>query len=96
MQKEMVIVLDCGATNIRAMAIDDRGNVLASVHRQNFTLNPPENPQWHIWPLANIMESLEHCCRTLVGKLPQYPVRALTITAFGVDGALVDSRGAPL
>lgn len=96
MQKDIVIVLDCGATNIRAMAIDERGNVLASAHQQNFTLNPSENPLWHIWPLANIMASLERCCRALVKKLPHHPVRALTVTAFGVDGALVDAKGALL
>ena len=93
MQKEIVIVLDCGATNIRAMAIDSQGNVLASAHEQNFTLNPAENPLWHIWPLARIMQSLESCCQSLVAKLPDYPVRALTVTAFGVDGALVDRQG---
>lgn len=93
MHKEIVIVLDCGATNIRAMAIDDRGNVLASAHQQNFTLNPPENPLWHIWPLARIMDSLESCCQALMAKVPHHPVRALTVTAFGVDGALVDSAG---
>lgn len=93
MQQEIVIVLDCGATNIRAMAIDAQGNVLASAHQQNFTLNPPENPLWHIWPLARIMQSLESCCQALMAKVPHHPVRALTVTAFGVDGALVDSRG---
>ena len=59
MQNEIVIVLDCGATNIRAMAIDSQGNVLASAHEQNFTLYSAENPLWDIWPLAWILLCLE-------------------------------------
>lgn len=93
MHKEIVIVLDCGATNIRAMAIDGQGNVVASAHQQNFTLNPPENPLWHIWPLEQIMDSLQSCCQALMAKVPQHPVRALTVTAFGVDGGLVNRAG---
>ena len=40
-EKEAVIVLDCGATNIRAMAVSREGKVLASKAYPNQTKSDP-------------------------------------------------------
>jgi len=93
MSQDVVIVLDCGATNIRAVALSPDGVVVAKASMANASLPGAENPLWQVWSLDGIMAGLGQCCRRLSTQLSTRHIRALTVTTFGVDGALVDARG---
>ncbi|RPH30899.1 L-fuculokinase [Buttiauxella warmboldiae] len=93
MMQEAVLVLDCGATNVRAMAVDRGGKIVAQAAVANESQLSAENPHWYDWSLDAILQRLQHCCRQVVGQLSGWEIRALTVTTFGVDGALTDERG---
>ncbi|XBS70231.1 L-fuculokinase [Acerihabitans sp. KWT182] len=93
MSQDVVIVLDCGATNLRAVAVSATGTVVAKAVVPNASRPGRENPLWQIWSLEDIMTGLGQCCRRLSTALSACRIQALTVTTFGVDGALVDKRG---
>lgn len=93
MNHDVVIILDCGATNIRAMAIDAKGIVVAKASTANASQPAAENDQWHIWSLDDILQRFADCCQQLMPQLNGYHIHALSVTTFGVDGALVDKNG---
>lgn len=94
MNRDVVIVLDCGATNVRAIAIDAQGKVVAKAATPNTSQPAAENDQWQIWSLDNILQRFADCCQQIAPLLNGYHIHALTVTTFGVDGALVDAGGA--
>jgi len=93
MRQDIVIVLDCGATNIRSIAISPDGRVIAKAVTPNASQPDKENRAWQIWSLEDIMSSFSQCCRRLISDLPSCHICGLTVTTFGVDGALVDQQG---
>lgn len=93
MRQDVVIVLDCGATNVRAIAVNTAGEVVAKAAVANATEPAREHPEWHQWSLEAILARFTHCCRELQPALAGYEIRAVTVTTFGVDGALVDEDG---
>lgn len=88
-----VLCLDCGATNVRAMIVDDRGKIVAKSSQPNSTDAGSENPEYHVWNLDRIVSQLAECSRQAVAEVDAAQVKAVTITTFGVDGALVDKEG---
>lgn len=52
-----------------------------------------DNEQWHNWSLDVILQRFTHCCEQLMPQLVGYQIHAVSVTTFGVDGALVDERG---
>lgn len=93
MKPPCFIVLDCGATNVRAMALTQQGQIIARASVANASEPAQENPQWQQWPFERIMQRLATCCREVVSALEGHAIAGLTVTTFGVDGALVDARG---
>lgn len=96
MKQEVILVLDCGATNVRAMAVDRKGNIVARASTPNASVCATENAQWHQWSLADILQRFAQCCASVSDALAGSHVRGITVTTFGVDGALVDKQGALL
>lgn len=96
MTKDVVIVLDCGATNVRAIAVDRQGRVVAKAALQNAARPAQENTEWYIWPLDNLFEKFSLCCQQVVAQIDPERVAAVTVTTFGVDGTLVDHCGNPM
>jgi len=95
MENDVIVVLDCGATNVRAIAVDTRGKIVAKSVLPNATQAAAENPAWHIWSLDEILGKFARCCAAIQSDLNDTKRRivGLTVTTFGVDGALVDSSG---
>lgn len=93
MKKDVILVLDCGATNVRAMAVDRQGKIVARAATANASEVAAENDAWHQWSLDAILRRFADCCQTLSTKLSACRVRGITVTTFGVDGALVDESG---
>lgn len=93
MKQEVILVLDCGATNVRAIAIDHRGNIVGRASTPNASEPAQENASWHQWSLDAIMKRFAVCCSQLSDILARCEIKGLTVTTFGVDGALVDKHG---
>ncbi len=88
-----VLCLDCGATNVRAMVVDDKGTIVAKASQPNSTTLGSENPDFHVWDADRILEQLAACARKTLEGLDPTRIKAVTITTFGVDGTLVDREG---
>lgn len=93
MKQEVILVLDCGATNVRAIAIDRQGKIIARASTPNVSDIAIENNAWHQWSLDSILQRFADCCKQIAYALSSCSVRGVTVTTFGVDGALVDQKG---
>ncbi|CBG89588.1 L-fuculokinase [Citrobacter rodentium] len=93
MKNEVILVLDCGATNVRAMAVDRQGHIVARASVPNASEIAPENSAWHQWSADAILHRFATCCCRLSNELAAWRIRGITVTTFGVDGALVNARG---
>lgn len=91
-----VLILDCGATNLRAIAVNELGEIVASHHYSNTTHADPDNAGYHIWDFEEIWAKLIDCAQqvmaTLQQKNPAQSCIAVGVTTFGVDGAPYDEN----
>ena len=88
-----VLCLDCGATNVRAIVVDETGHLVAKSSQPNSTNPGAENPEFHQWNADRILSQLSQCAQEAVKGIDLSQIKAITITTFGVDGALVDVQG---
>ena len=90
-----VLCLDCGATNVRAMLVDEKGAIAAKASQPNSTDPGAENAAYHVWNVDRIFSQLAECAQKALQQVEgaAQQVRGITITTFGVDGALVDAEG---
>lgn len=91
---QAVLILDCGATSVRAVAVSSDGHTLAKASRPNATVADPANPAWHLWPRDTIVDLLGQCSREALTALDALPggnpgIAGIAVTTFGVDGAPV-------
>ncbi|HEY4435401.1 MAG TPA: L-fuculokinase [Lelliottia sp.] len=93
MKQDVILVLDCGATNVRAIAVDRQGKIIVRAATANASDIAVENSDWHQWSLEAILQRFAKCCQQIRDELSSCTVRGITITTFGVDGALVDEQG---
>lgn len=97
----IVLIFDCGATNLRTIAINQQGEILASYHLANQTQVGLESPDYHIWDFAEIWQKLDYCAEQTLAQLKQQQIElnhvvAIGITTFGVDGAPFNAQGQQL
>ena len=93
MKQDVILVLDCGATNVRAIAVNRQGKIVARAATANASDIAVENNAWHQWSLDAILQRFADCSQKLAAELSSCQVRGITVTTFGVDGALVDEHG---
>ncbi len=94
MPEDLVVVLDCGATNARAVAVNEQGEIVSAAGRPNDPAQQPDSPEgWLIWPLEEVFGKLADACGEAVAELDASAVRAVTVTTFGADGAPVGADG---
>ncbi|MBV7387769.1 L-fuculokinase [Pasteurellaceae bacterium TAE3-ERU1] len=90
-----VLILDCGATNIRAIAVNEYGHIIASHHILNVAHNDANNKNYYIWDFEEILNKLLECgarvIKILTEKSLESPI-AIGVTTFGVDGAPFDKN----
>ena len=91
--RDIVIVFDCGATNVRSVAIDSRGTILASDSYPNNTRPDPLFPSYRIWDVNEIWEKMCRASKKVLSQIPVERIAGVTVTTFGVDGTLYDSSG---
>lgn len=88
-----ILVLDCGATNVRAVAVDRIGNLISSYSLPNNTRPDPDFVGGLIWDTEEIWQKLALCSRATLQKLHGFRIGAITVTTFGVDGAAMKKDG---
>jgi len=89
----IAIVFDCGATNVRVAALNEKGDIIASESYQNNTKPDPFYPGWRIWDAEEIWEKMCLACRRVVAGIDKNDIAGVTVTTFGVDGTLFDKDG---
>ncbi len=90
---DIVIVFDCGATNVRAVAINSKGEILASESYPNNTRPDPYFPFYRVWDIHEIWNKMTLASKKIVGKINADNIIGVTVTTFGVDGTLFDEKG---
>jgi L-fuculokinase len=90
---DIIIVFDCGATNVRVIAINSKGEILASETSPNNTRPDPFNPAYRIWDVNEIWQKMCKASLKVVSQIPKEQIAGVTVTTFGVDGTLFNSSG---
>ena len=90
---DIIIVFDCGATNVRAVAIDGKGGILASESYQNNTKPDPLYPAYRIWDVNEIWVKMCKASKKIIKEINKERIAGVTVTTFGVDGTLFDKSG---
>ena len=91
--RDIVIVFDCGATNVRVIAINSTGEILASESSANFTHPDPYYPEYRIWDIGEIWTNLCQASVKTISRINPDKILGVTVTTFGVDGTLFDRNG---
>ncbi len=91
--KDVIIVFDCGATNVRTVAIDTKGEILASESKPNNTKPDPEYPGGLIWDIYEIWAKLSETSKAVISKIDRNRIAGVSVTTFGVDGTFLDRSG---
>jgi len=90
---DVVIVFDCGATNVRVMAINGKGEILASDSYPNNTQPDPFYPAYRIWDVNEIWGKMCKASQKVISRINKKDIIGVTVTTFGVDGTLFDKSG---
>lgn len=93
MSEEAVLVLDCGSTNVRAIAVGQSGKVLARAAEKNATILDANHENWHYWPFDQLFDKLSACAHKVADEIGAKRIRAVTVTTFGADGTFLNARG---
>ena len=91
--KDVIIVFDCGATNVRTVAVDTNGNILTSESRPNNTRPDPEFEGGLIWDVHEIWSKLSDTSKAVLSKVDKNRIAGVSVTTFGVDGAFLNKDG---
>ncbi len=89
----IALILDCGATNVRAIAVESSGHIVASHHISNETVQTGNE---HVWNFDDIWNKLVQCVGNVTAQLPDMKrtdISAIAVTTFGVDGAPFNKDG---
>jgi L-fuculokinase len=90
---EAVLIIDCGATNVRVSAVNPKGSIIATYNEKNSTIPGQEHPDYHVWDLDEKWGKISNCVKKLMKSHPELHPLAISVTTFGVDGAPFDSTG---
>jgi len=91
--KKTILILDCGATNVKACLVDSTGNIIASHSLPNETVVDPNFTGGLIWDIEDIWTKLSACSRKVCAAAEGGEIIAVTVTTFGVDGAALKKDG---
>jgi L-fuculokinase len=92
-EKDNVIVFDCGATNVRAVAINSRGEILTGESFTNCAHPDPLYPAYRIWDVNEIWNKMCLASKKILNQIDPETIAGVTVTTFGVDGTLFDKNG---
>ena len=82
--EELVLVFDCGSTNIRAVAVDSMGTIQAFSSLPNSPRQQSDGkPGWLIWDLDEIWYKICENSRKVLERVNPKNIRAVTIITWG-------------
>ena len=94
MGEDMVLVLDCGSTNIAAVAVGPQGRPAASHNAPNGPVPQRDGHEgWLVWDVDDLCGKLSSLSRSICSEVGADNVRAVTVTTWGADGAPVRKDG---
>lgn len=80
-REEVVLVFDCGATNLKAVAVDPQGKIVAQTSRANGPKPQKDGePGWLIWNLEEIWRGLCDGAREVSKEVGLENIKAVTVT----------------
>jgi len=88
-----ILILDCGATNVKACLVDTTGKIIASHSLPNETIPDPFHTGGLIWDIDDIWNKLAACSKKTCSLVTGTEIKAVTVTTFGVDGAAMKRDG---
>jgi len=90
----VVLVFDCGSTNLKVVAVNSKGKIVAWASLPN-SPSPQKKgePKWLIWDLDEIWRRLCLNAKKVMRKINPREVKAVTVTTWGADGAPVRKDG---
>ncbi len=92
--KEVVLVADCGATNINVAALTESGELICAASRPNAPVPQPGGREdWLVWDPEGLWRRVCAGCREVVGQVSAGAVQAVAVTTWGADGAPVRADG---
>ena len=92
-KQKITIVFDCGATNVKAVAVNETGDIIASKSYPNNTQADPYYPEYRIWDVNEIWGKMCLASKEVVSNIDTSEIIGVTVTTFGVDGVLFDKSG---
>ncbi len=90
---KLAIIFDCGATNVRVMAINSSGHIEASQAYPNQVSDDPHLPGGKIWDIEAIWGKLCKASRAVTSQIDTSRIAGVSTTTFGVDGTFLDKEG---
>jgi len=90
---DIAVVFDCGATNVRAIAINSKGEILSSESFPNNTRPDPYFPEYRVWDANEIWDKMCRASKKVMSCINRSDIAGITVTTFGVDGTLFDKNG---
>jgi len=93
MNNQIVLVMDCGATNVRTVAVNAKGELVAMHSMPNNTQPDPDMDGGRIWDVKEIWDKLVTTTREVMAQVDPAKVAAVTVTTFGVNGAPMTKEG---
>ncbi len=90
---KMVLVLDCGASTVRAITVSSTGNLVHAESRPNAAVRQFKDKNWLVWDTESIWKKLVECAGIVVRKSGPGNIIAVTAASFSDDGAPVDRQG---
>jgi L-fuculokinase len=97
MEQDLVIVVDCGSTNITISAVDARGNFIKSASSPNAPAQQSGGgPSHFIWDLDTIWEKICGASLEVCSEVGTERIKAVIVTTFGADGTFLDSGNNPV
>ncbi len=93
MERDIVIVLDCGSTNITVSAVDIHGNITKSSSTPNApSKQPGVKSSFFIWDMDEIWKKICQALKKMCSEIKTERIRAVTVTTFGADGTFLDKN----
>lgn len=94
MARRIAIVMDCGSTTTRVVAVDQRGKLLAQASEPSGPVPQKGGAKgWLVWDLAALWRRLGRLSRKVCGQVRASDIVAVTLTTWGADGAPVTKDG---
>ena len=87
MAKRIAIVMDCGSTTTRVVAVDQRGKLLAQASEPSGPSPQPGGKGWLVWDMDALWKKLSRLSRKVCAGIQAKSIVAVTTTTWGADGA---------